>query len=43
MSASEDRYLRIKNQLVTAQPEQDWGWTFDSFNRKLRVNAAAII
>ena len=22
-------YLRINNQLITAQPQQDWGWNFD--------------
>ena len=25
------RYLRIKNQLITAQPYKDWGWNFDIF------------
>ena len=31
MSASEDRYFRIKNQLITAQPKQDLEWNFDIF------------
>ena len=31
MSASEDRYLRIKNQLITAHLQQDWGWNFNVF------------
>ena len=39
MSVSEDRYLRIKNQWITAQPYQDWGvGTLMVFDRKLRVN-----
>ena len=29
MSVSEDKYLRIENQLITAQPRQDCGWNFD--------------
>ena len=24
-------YVRIKNQWITAQPQQDWGWNFDLF------------
>ena len=32
MSASKDRYVRIKNQLITAQPQEDWGWNFDIFH-----------
>ena len=31
MSASEDRYVRTENQLITAQPEQDWGSNCDIF------------
>ena len=31
MSASDDRYVKIKNQLITVQPYQDWGWNFDIF------------
>ena len=31
MSASEDRYLRIKDQVITAQPYQDWEWNFAIF------------
>ena len=39
MSASEDRYLRIKNQLITVQAQQVWGWNFDIFKyREFRVN-----
>ena len=29
MSASEERYLRIKNQVIIAQPQQDWGWNIN--------------
>ena len=36
MSASEHRYLRIKKPLMTAQPQQDWGWNFDSFQWEVK-------
>ena len=36
MSTSEDRSVRIKNQLITAHPEQDWG---GNFGRNVRVSA----
>ena len=38
MSASKDRYLRSKNQLITPPPLQDWVGTWLFFNRKLRFN-----
>ena len=31
MSVSEHGYLRIKNQIITAQPLEDLGWNFDTF------------
>ena len=36
MSASEDRYLRIKDQLITAQPYRDWGWKFDMLQQEVK-------
>ena len=34
--ASEDRYLRNKNQFINAQTKQDWGWNFDNFQQEFR-------
>ena len=31
MSGSEGRYSRIKNQLITAQPQEDFDWNFGIF------------
>ena len=33
---SEDRYLRIKTQLIVAQPYQDWHWNFDIFQLEVQ-------
>ena len=42
LSASEDRYLRIKHQLITAQPWQDWGWIFDIFQQEVKSEVSGL-
>ena len=35
MSSSEDKFKNT-NQLITAQPQQDWGWNFDVFQWEVK-------